>query len=80
MKKEGVLRSAFFGSLVRGEETEESDVDLLVEMPEGKSLFDFVGLKMELEKALDRPVDLVTYNSLHPLLKPDIEKNLIPVL
>ena len=45
LKKEGVTRSAIFGSYARGEEREDSDIDLLVELPKGKSLLDLVGLE-----------------------------------
>ena len=69
LKKHGVKRAALFGSVVRGKATEENDVDLLVEFEEGKSLLDLAGLKIEIEKLLKRKVDVLTYNSLHPLLK-----------
>ncbi|MFH1193159.1 MAG: nucleotidyltransferase family protein [Candidatus Jorgensenbacteria bacterium] len=76
---EGIVRSALFGSVVRGEADDESDIDVLVEMPSGKSLFDLVGLKLKLEDAVGRPVDLVTYGSLHPLLRENIERELVPL-
>ena len=58
-----------FGSLVRGDFHEKSDIDLLVEFEGRKSLLDLVGLKLELEELLEREVDILTYRSLHPLLK-----------
>lgn len=69
LKKHGVKRAALFGSVVRGEATEESDIDLLVEFKGRKSLLDLAGLKLELEELLGRKVDVLTYGSLHPLLK-----------
>lgn len=69
LKRNGVIRAALFGSIVRGDDTEHSDVDVLVEFEKGKNLLDLVGLKMELEDILNRKVDVITYNSLHPLLK-----------
>jgi len=69
LKKYGVKRAALFGSIARGEATEESDIDLLVEFEEGKSLLDLAGLKLELEDLLRKKVDVLTYASLHPLLK-----------
>ena len=69
LRRHDVKRASVFGSFVRGEEKEDSDVDLLVEFEGEKSLLDLVGLKMELERALRRKVDVLTYNSLHPLLK-----------
>ena len=72
LKRFGVKKAALFGSVVRGEATEESDIDLLVEFEDNKSLLDLVRLKMKLEEQLDRKVDVLTYNSLHPLLKEKI--------
>ncbi|MBN2251938.1 MAG: nucleotidyltransferase family protein [Candidatus Altiarchaeota archaeon] len=69
LKKGGVRRAAFFGSLARREHTTKSDVDILIEFKGRKSLLDLVGLEQELEDSLGRKVDLVTYRSLHPLLK-----------
>ncbi len=69
LKRHGVKRAALFGSLVRGEATDDSDVDLLVEFGGGKSLLDLVALKLELQDALGRRVDVLTYRALHPLLR-----------
>jgi len=69
-----VKKAAVFGSFVRGEQKEDSDIDILVEFKGEKSLLDLAGLKIELEEALQRKVDVLTYNSLHPLLKDRILK------
>lgn len=69
LKEAGVTRSSLFGSVVREEAKEDSDIDMLVDLPRGKTLFDLAGLQMDLEKVLNKKIDLVTYNSLHPLLK-----------
>ena len=45
------------------------DIDILVEFWAEKSLLDLAGLKIELEESSGRKVDVLTYNSLHPLLK-----------
>lgn len=50
---------AIFGSVARAEETESSDVDILVDFKEDADLFDFVGLSLFLEEILHRPVDIV---------------------
>ncbi|OYT66952.1 hypothetical protein B6V00_02395, partial [ANME-1 cluster archaeon ex4572_4] len=68
-RKYGVKKAALFGSVARGEATEESDIDLLIEFEGRKSLLDLAGLKLELQELLRRRVDLLTYKSLHPLLK-----------
>ena len=72
LKRYDVKRAALFGSFVRGEQREDSDIDILVEFKDGKSLLDLAGLKIELEEALGRKVDVLTYNSLHPLLRDKI--------
>jgi len=64
-----VKSAAIFGSVRRGEGTHKSDIDFLVEFEGKKSLLDLVGLKIELEAILGRNVDVLTYNSLHPLLR-----------
>jgi hypothetical protein len=72
LKKYGVKRASLFGSIVRGEDTEDSDIDLLIEFEERKSLLDLVGLKLELQEILGRKVDVITYKSIHPLLRKQI--------
>lgn len=80
LKSAGVRRAAIFGSHARGEATEASDVDLLVELPEAASLFDLVGLELDLQEKLGKKVDVVTYRALHPLLKDSILRDAIPIL
>ena len=69
LRQNDVSRASLFGSVVRGELTEDSDIAILVEFKGKKSLLDLVGLKQELEEILKRKVDVLTYNSLHPHLK-----------
>lgn len=69
LRRHGVTKAAVFGSFVRGENKEGSDLDLLVELEDEKSLLDLAGLKVELEELLKMRVDVLTYDSLHPLLK-----------
>ncbi len=69
LRKHGVKKAALFGSIVRGEITEESDIDLLIEFEGRKSLLDLAGLKLDLQELLRRRVDVLTYKSIHPLLK-----------
>jgi predicted nucleotidyltransferase len=69
LRRAGVKTAAIFGSYGRGEELDESDVDLIVEFEGEKSLLDLVGLELELVRVIGRSVDVVTYNSLHPLLR-----------
>ena len=72
LKKHDVKKASLFGSIVRGESTENSDIDLLVEFEGEKSLLDLAGLKIELQELLGREVDVITYRSLHPLLREKI--------
>jgi len=69
LKRYDVKRAAFFGSFVRGEQRGDSDIDILVEFEGEKSLLDLARLKIELEKVLRRRADVLTYGSLHPLLR-----------
>ncbi len=80
LKEAGVSRSSIFGSYVRGENKKGSDIDILVDLPRGKSLFDLVGLKLKLEEVLRNKVDIGTYNSIYPLLKDHILKEQIQIL
>jgi uncharacterized protein len=68
----GVVRAGVFGSFARGEATALSDLDLLVELPRGASLFDLVGLQQDLGDVLEIEVDAHTYRSLHPLLRDQV--------
>jgi predicted nucleotidyltransferase len=69
LRKHDVKKAALFGSIVRGEATDESDIDILVEFEGRKSLLDLAGLKLDLQEIVRRNVDVLTYKSLHPLLK-----------
>lgn len=80
LKEAGVVRSSLFGSYSRGDNTENSDVDFLVELPEEQSLLDLVRLQRKLGEALAKKVDLVTYNSISPLLNSYIQKDQIQIL
>jgi predicted nucleotidyltransferase len=65
----GITKAAVFGSAAKGTCHADSDIDLLVEIGEDLSLLDFVGLKLDLEEALNRKVDLVEYGMIKPLLR-----------
>jgi len=69
LKHQGVEKAGIFGSFVRGDAKKNSDIDFLVELGKDKSLLDLIDLKLDLEKALNKRVDVLTYNSLHPLLR-----------
>lgn len=69
-----------FGSLIRGELRKDSDIDVLVEIEDDISLLDFVGIKLEIEEALGRKVDLVEYSTIKPLLKERILSEQVEIL
>ncbi len=75
LKRHNVKKAALFGSFARGEEREKSDVDILIEPPNKFTLFDMAGMKTEIETSIRRQVDLVTFRSVSPLLKPYITKD-----
>lgn len=70
---------AVFGSMARGDDREGSDVDVLVRF-QGTADFDrFMGLKLDLEDMLQRPVDLGTPDTLRPEMRAEVERDLIHV-
>ena len=73
----GYSRLAVFGSLARGQATRDSDVDLLVQAPEGTSTFDFLRFRRLIEKVLGREVDLVSYGGLKPAVDDDIRREAV---
>jgi len=75
IKQFAIKRIGLFGSYVRGEQNQESDVDILVEfLPGQKNFKNFIQLAYYLEELLGRRVELVTSESLSPYLKPYILK------
>ena len=76
-----VKRIAVFGSFARGEETPESDIDLLVELkaPENRPRLGLAwfGLEEQLSRILGREVEMIAEGSLSPYLRPYAEKDLI---
>jgi predicted nucleotidyltransferase len=75
LREFGVRHASLFGSVARGDQRPESDLDLLVDLPSGASLFDLSRLALALEDALGRPVDLVTsFADLHPVIRERIRQ------
>jgi predicted nucleotidyltransferase len=68
----GARNVRVFGSVARGEDRSDSDVDLLVDMEDERSLLDLVGLEQDLEELLQRKVDVLTDESIHPALRQQI--------
>jgi predicted nucleotidyltransferase len=77
--RHGARNVRIFGSAARGEATEQSDVDFLVDMEPGRSFFDLAELLEELRRLLGRDVDVVTESSLYWLLRRRILKEAKPL-
>src|SRR6266545_434356 len=72
----GVKRIGIFGSHARGNAREDSDIDLIVEFDEGRKTYDnFIDLCFFLEDLLGRKVDLLTQESISPIIRPYIERD-----
>lgn len=69
LKKHKINRAGVFGSYAKDENTEESDIDILIELGEKISLLEFIRIKFALEDKLNKKVDLVEYQALKPQLK-----------
>lgn len=80
LKKHEVKKASQFGSVVREEMTIDSDIDLIIEFKGDKSLLDLATLRIELEETLKLKVDVLTYNSIHPLLKNQILAEQVEIL
>lgn len=77
--KRGCKDIRLFGSVVRGEDNEESDIDFLINMESDRSLVDLVGFKQDLEKLLHKNVDVVTEKGLHWFIRPEVLKEARPL-
>ncbi len=75
--RHGAKRIRVFGSVARGEARPDSDVDFLVDLEPGRSLFDLGGLLMDLQELLGRKVDVVTKDGLHWYVRDRVVKEAI---
>ncbi len=87
-KREAILKIAarrgarnvrLFGSLARGEESADSDVDLLVDMEEGRSLLDLSHLLQDMEELLGCRVHIVEPEALHWAIREQIIEEAVPL-
>ena len=77
--RHGARNLRVFGSVERGDEDHESDLDLLVEMDAGRSLFDMGGLLMELQDMLGCKVDVVSEKGLSPRIRERVLGEAVPL-
>jgi uncharacterized protein len=73
-------RVGIFGSYARDEEHRDSDLDILVNFSSSVSLLDIIGIEQELSEKLGIKVEIITERSVHPKIKPYIEKDLKVIL
>lgn len=67
LQKYNILQVRIFGSVARNEDTETSDIDLLINLSENSTLFEYGQLLYELEELLQVPIDMLTYTGLNPI-------------
>jgi uncharacterized protein len=75
----GARNVRVFGSVARGDNDEKSDVDFLVEMEPGRTLFDLSGLLLDLESLLHVSVDVVTERGLRPRVRERVLSEAVPL-
>ena len=76
----GVLRMAVFGSRVRGDHTEDSDLDVMADLEKPIGLLEFIRLAYEIEELVGIKVDLVTPSMVDkPLLKESVMEDVVYV-
>jgi uncharacterized protein len=78
-KRYGASNLRIFGSVARGDSNPESDIDLLVELEPGRSLFDLGGLLVELEDLIECKVDVLTEKSLHWYIRDKVLSEVQPL-
>jgi predicted nucleotidyltransferase len=77
--KYGINNIKVFGSVARGESNQGSDIDFLVNFEEGRTLFDLIGFKNDLEELLSSKVDVVSENAIHWYLKDRIVQEAVEI-
>lgn len=77
--RHGARNVRLFGSVARGEDTPDSDVDLLVDVGPTTSSWFPAGLVLDIEEVLGRPVEIVTEKGLNPLIKEHVLQEAIPL-
>ena len=80
LKEYNVTRAGIFGSYARGEQKNNSDIDILIKIDDDASLMTLIGLKMELEKIIKRKVDLVEYETIRKELRKQILNDEVRIL
>jgi len=79
MERYKVKEIELFGSYIRDEQHEKSDIDILVDFEDNADLFDLVGLAQFLEEKLAKKVDVIPKHALRPEIKKTVIKETMPV-
>jgi len=77
--RHGASNLRVFGSVARGDTNEDSDIDVLIDLEEGRSLFDLIAVKQDLEDLFGCKVDVGTARSLRPRLKDRVLREALPL-
>jgi uncharacterized protein len=77
--RHGASNVRVFGSVARGEADERSDLDLLVDLDQGRSLMDLGGLLMDLQETLGIRVDISTERMLRPEIRKRVLSEAVPL-
>jgi len=80
LSKLGVQNIGLFGSYLRNEHSEKSDIDLLIEPEKGFTIFQMLKLEEEISELIKHKVDLVEYSALKPSIKEDVLLSAITIL
>ena len=78
-EKYGVKYAGIFGSVARGEERADSDIDMVVSIDREIGIYEFMTLQYELEEALGKLVDLVSKKAINKYVRPYIEKDITSI-
>lgn len=78
--KYGIKKAELFGSAARGDMTPKSDIDILVEFPPHSGFKVLGGVYRELKDALNRDVDVVSYEAVHPYIKKYVFSSTLPII
>ena len=78
-RKHGAREIRVYGSVARGEATDQSDLDLLVDWEPDRSLLDVIGLKQDLEDLLGVTVDIGSERGLHWYIRDEVLREAVPL-
>jgi predicted nucleotidyltransferase len=77
LERHGVRNARVFGSVARGDDRDDSDIDLLVELPHNTGLLSIARIEAEFEAILETTVDLASVKGLKPAVRSRVERELV---